>query len=96
LGAYFAQKDIINSYPPDHGRMRAPVQRAMMPKVIAGMEAKTCRLANELFAQAVAAWKCEAAAEVELMFIPRTGSTIVRLCADHTRSNDAERAAGAG
>lgn len=54
LRTYFAQRDIINSDPPDHTRMRAPVQRALMPKVIASMVEKTRRLAGELFKQAVA------------------------------------------
>jgi len=53
LRTYFAQKDIINSDPPDHTRMRAPVQKAMMPRVIAEMEQKTRRLAKELFDKAV-------------------------------------------
>lgn len=54
LRAYFAQKDIINSDPPDHTRMRGPVQRALMPKVIASMEEKVRALAARLFDQAVA------------------------------------------
>lgn len=53
LRTYFAQQDIINSDPPDHARMRAPVQKALMPKVIAGMEEKARRLAKELWEKAV-------------------------------------------
>jgi cytochrome P450 len=53
LRTFFAQQDIINSDPPDHTRMRAPVQKALMPKVIAGMEEKARRLAKELWGRAV-------------------------------------------
>ncbi|MFA7345370.1 MAG: cytochrome P450 [Terrimicrobiaceae bacterium] len=52
LRTYFAQQDIINSDPPDHTRMRAPVQKALMPKVIAGMEEKARRLAHRLWDEA--------------------------------------------
>lgn len=54
LRTFFEQQDIINSDPPDHTRMRKPVQRALMPKVIAGMEAKARRLAAELWGRAIA------------------------------------------
>jgi cytochrome P450 len=53
LRTFFKQQDIINSDPPDHTRMRAPVQKALMPKVIASMEEKARRLAKELWGRAV-------------------------------------------
>ena len=53
LRTFFDQQDIINSDPPDHTRMRKPVQLALMPKVIAAMEDKTRRLAGELWGAAV-------------------------------------------
>ncbi|MEX0326706.1 MAG: cytochrome P450, partial [Puniceicoccaceae bacterium] len=53
LRTFFDQQDIINSDPPDHTRMRKPVQLALMPKVIAAMEDKTRRLAGELWEAAV-------------------------------------------
>ena len=53
LRTFFEQQDIINSDPPDHTRMRKPVQRALMPKVIAAMEDKTRRQAGELWEVAV-------------------------------------------
>lgn len=54
LRTFFAQIDLINSDPPDHTRMRRPVQRALMPKVIAGMEEKTRSLGKQLWEAALA------------------------------------------
>jgi len=54
LRTYFAQIDIINSDPPDHTRMRKPVQGALMPRVVAGMEEKARRLAGQLWSEAMA------------------------------------------
>lgn len=38
LRHYFAQKDVIGSDPPDHMRMRALVQKAFTPRMIASLE----------------------------------------------------------
>ena len=53
LRTFFEQQDIINSDPPDHTRMRGPVQKALMPKVVASMEEKARRLATELWGRAL-------------------------------------------
>jgi pimeloyl-[acyl-carrier protein] synthase len=53
IRTFFDQQDIINSDSPDHERMRMPVQKALMPKVVAGMEEKARRLATELWGKCV-------------------------------------------
>ncbi|QYM79225.1 cytochrome P450 [Horticoccus luteus] len=54
LRHYFAQKDVIGSDPPDHTRMRGLVQKAFTPKVIASLQPRIERLAEELVGAAAA------------------------------------------
>jgi cytochrome P450 len=51
---YFAQKDVIASDPPDHTRMRAIVQRAFTPRMVAELEPRIAALAAELVAEGLA------------------------------------------
>jgi cytochrome P450 len=48
LRHYYAQLDVIGSDPPDHTRMRALVQKAFLPGMVASMEARIRKLAREL------------------------------------------------
>lgn len=54
LRHYFAQKDVIGSDPPDHTRMRGLVQKAFTPKVVASLQPRIERLAEDLVSAAVA------------------------------------------
>jgi cytochrome P450 len=53
LRHYFAQKDVIGSDPPDHTRMRALVQKAFTPKVVASLEPRVRALARDMVGEAV-------------------------------------------
>jgi cytochrome P450 len=53
LRHYFAQKDVIGSDPPDHTRMRALVQKAFTPKVVASLEPRVRTLASDMIGQAM-------------------------------------------
>lgn len=48
LRHYFSQKDVIGSDPPDHTRMRALVQKAFTPKMVASLEPRIRELAETL------------------------------------------------
>ena len=52
LRHYFSQKDIIGSDLPDHRWMRAIVQKAFTPRVVAGMAGRIRSLAREALAAA--------------------------------------------
>lgn len=52
LRHYFAQKDVIGSDPPDHTRMRALVQKAFTPKVVASLEPRVRALARDMIGEA--------------------------------------------
>lgn len=54
LRHYFAQKDVIGSDPPDHTRMRGLVQKAFTPRMVASLQPRIARLADELIGAAVA------------------------------------------
>lgn len=64
LRHYFAQKDVIGSDPPDHTRMRDLVQKAFTPRMIASLQPRIVRLAEELVAAGAAQGRFDFVAEV--------------------------------
>ncbi len=64
LRHYFAQLDVIGSDPPDHTRMRALVQKAFLPGVVASMETRIRKLARELLDGAAASGRFDLVAEI--------------------------------
>ncbi|HEY1765045.1 MAG TPA: cytochrome P450 [Opitutaceae bacterium] len=64
LRHYYAQLDVIGSDPPDHTRMRALVQKAFLPAMVASMEARVRKLARELIQGASTAGRFDLVSEV--------------------------------
>ncbi|WP_438481193.1 cytochrome P450 [Oleiharenicola lentus] len=64
LRHYFAQKDVIGSDPPDHTRMRSLVQKAFTPRMVASLQPRIAKLADELITAAAAKPKFDFVHEV--------------------------------
>jgi cytochrome P450 len=64
LRHYFAQLDVIGSDPPDHTRMRALVQKAFLPGMVASMGARIRMLARDLLGGALAAGRFDFVGEL--------------------------------